>query len=446
MKKLFCLIIFVFVAVNVHAQWLLFYNQTCVHCLETIETIETLDSNLTNKIIKLDLEFPTNFHRYQAEAELRSETNVWPRKIPVLMTDSNIFRGPKIILDFISKPHEFRNETFRKATHPSTNVPLHPAYAGSEISRGEFAYVKSFDSKDDNYNSQNKMKLKMFSVGLLDGINPCAFALMIFVCAALRLAGRRGKTLFLGAIIFVFAVAATYFIFGWGLLHGLRVFMTTSLVRATVYFLISIFTFSAAIIAIINIFKNRIILGVPEKWRRWLQKSFRKNVRTGTGLFIIAAMGIVAASVESVCTGQVYLPALLMLEREHGNTFMALWILFLYNLGFIITLTFVAIGAVLGLKTTQLEKWGAKQMKWANAILSLLFLIFAIMMFVWSFQEFSRFKKSKNISVVACCCKATKKSPLEISEPAYAGWGGTTVPGCVSSENLFLSTPFYFRK
>ena len=139
------------------------------------------------------------------------------------------------------------------------------------------------------------------------------------------------------------------------------------------------------------------VFGVPKKWRRWLQRSFRKNVRIGTGLFIIAAMGIVAASIESVCTGQVYLPALLMLEREQGHTLMALWTLILYNLGFIIPLALVAVGATLGLKTTQLEHWGTKQMKWANGILCLLFLIFSVMLFWWSFQEYSIFKNLKNI-------------------------------------------------
>ncbi len=112
-------------------------------------------------------------------------------------------------------------------------------------------------------------------------------------------------------------------------------------------------------------------------------------------------MGIVAAGIESVCTGQVYLPALLMLEREQGHTLSAFWSLILYNLGFIIPLTLVAIGAVAGLKAAQLERWGKTQLRWANSILFLLFLLFSMFLLFWSVEEFSRYslnkeKKEKN--------------------------------------------------
>ena len=79
-----------------------------------------------------------------------------------------------------------------------------------------------------------------------------------------------------------------------------------------------------------------------------------------------------------------------MLEREQGRTMAAFISLVLYNLGFIIPLVFVAIGAVLGLKAAQLERWGSKQMKWANGILCALFLAFSALLFIWSFQEYSR--------------------------------------------------------
>jgi len=357
MKKLFYFILLL--SINVNASWIFFYSPDCPHCEELLIA---LDNQATNQIVRLNLEYPTNYHRFLLEAESRGETNAWPRKLPVLMTDSLILRGNEKIVAFLSGATNYVNNS-SKENYSSFN------------------------------NSTGKTKLKMFAVGLIDGINPCAFALMIFVCAALRLAGRRNKALFLGAIVFISAVAATYLALGWGLLHGLRASMTTPLVRAIVYATFSVLTLAAAVFALINIYKNHVTAGVPEKWRRWLQRNIRKNVRFGTGLIVIAAMGVVAAAVESVCTGQVYLPALLMLEREQGKTFAAFCSLILYNVGFIIPLALVAIGAVFGLKAAQLERWGTKQMRWANGILCLLFLSFSVLLFWWSFQEYSRIKK-----------------------------------------------------
>ncbi len=380
MKKLFYLIIIF--SFSSHGSWLFFYSPDCPDCEELLIKFE---NKISNKILRLNLESPTNYQRFLLEAEMRGETNAWPRKLPVLMTGSDILRGQKHIFDFFSrdKSNELKNIEQRKKPE-GASVFKRPA---------------------------NRMKLKMFSVGLIDGINPCAFALMIFVCAALRLAGRRNNALLWGSIIFVSAVAVTYLALGWGLLHSLRAFMTTPIVRAIVYAFFSIFTLAAAVFAIINIFKNRTITGVPEKWRRWLQHKIRKNIRFGTGLLVIAAMGVIAAGIESVCTGQVYLPALLMLEREQGRTLSAFWSLILYNFGFIIPLTLVAIGAVSGLKAAQLERWGTKQMRWANGILFVLFVSFSAFLGIWSIKEFKRQRQAKviyieisDINTVAISC------------------------------------------
>ena len=361
MKKLSFLILIL--SINIHASWIYFYSPDCPDCEEMFTRF---GNEITNEILKLNLEYPANYQRFLHEAEFRGETNAWPRKLPVLMTGSNILRGQDKILNFLSA-----GKVFEKKNIVSVSEKL------------PFLLNQSFGTKT-----------KMFLVGLIDGINPCAFALMIFVCAALRLAGRRNRSLMWGSIVFVTAVAVTYLALGWGLLHSLRLFMTTPLVRTIVYALFALFTFAAAVFAIINIVKNRITIGVPEKWRRWLQRSFRKNVRFGTGLFVIAIAGIVAAGVESVCTGQVYLPALLMLEREQGRTMAAFISLLLYNLGFIIPLVIVAVGAVIGLKAAQLERWGTKQMKWANGILCILFLAFSALLFSWSYNEYSRIGRS----------------------------------------------------
>ena len=342
MKKL--LLIILFVCTNIFAEWLLFDSPNCPHCERVLLKLKNVT---TNKVSIFDLGVPENYKMFLTEAEKRGETNAWPGSLPVLMTGGKIIRGEKNVILFLT---------------------------------------------GKNYKNENPIKLKMFVIGLIDGINPCAFALMIFVCAALRLAGRKNKELILGALVFVLAVAGTYLLLGWGLMQGMRAIMSSHKIRFIVYFIFGILTFAAAIISFANIYRAGQLAGVPEKWRRNLQRGIRKKFRFGTGLLIIAAAGVAAAGVESVCTGQVYLPALLMLERQAGNTATAILSLFLYNFGFIIPLFLVAVAAVFGLKAAEFERWGIAQKKWASGILFLLFLFFTVVLFMWSASEYRKMK------------------------------------------------------
>jgi len=340
----------------------IFDSPGCPHCRKVFASLR--DPAITNALVILDLGEPSNYKVFLHEAEQRGETNAWPGHLPVLMTPTTVLRGPDMVVSYLNGNHAVTT-----TVHSATSAGGEPTTGG--IGR------------------------HLFWIGLVDGVNPCAFALMIFVCIALRLAGRKGSDVFIAAAVFATAVGGTYLLFGWGLLVGMRHILLSPLVRAIVYGVSAIACCIGVLFSLAAIVKGGAPAGVPERWRKWLQRGINRNFRLGTGLVVIALAGVVASGVEAVCTGQVYLPALLALERERGASLAALGALLLYNLGFIIPLVAVALGAGLGFRTVQLQNWGATQVRWANTALAIVFIVFAVLLFHWSAEEFDWHRMQK---------------------------------------------------
>src|SRR3989339_79299 len=60
------------------------------------------------------------------------------------------------------------------------------------------------------------------SSALVDSINPCAIAVLLFVLSALIFFGDRKKLLKVG-VAFMIGLFLTYFLFGWGIFYALRI-------------------------------------------------------------------------------------------------------------------------------------------------------------------------------------------------------------------------------
>lgn len=91
-------------------------------------------------------------------------------------------------------------------------------------------------------------KFKKFNIwgvvgaGLIDGINPCAFATIIFFISFLGVAGYKKKELANIGIFFILAVFITYFLLGFGLFNFLFHLQIYDLLSKVLYILIILFT------------------------------------------------------------------------------------------------------------------------------------------------------------------------------------------------------------
>jgi cytochrome c biogenesis protein CcdA len=97
----------------------------------------------------------------------------------------------------------------------------------------------------------------------------------------------------------------------------------------------------------------------------------------GTGL----ACGVVVTLLDSLCTGQVYVPVLALLAKEQHSV-RALILLALYNLAFIAPLVAVF---VLASKTTdafQMAKWSSRNVIPAKIALGVVFALLGVLILI----------------------------------------------------------------
>lgn len=190
--------------------------------------------------------------------------------------------------------------------------------------------------------------LAIIGAGLLDGINPCAFSTIVFFLSFLSLMGFNLRQMVLVGISFTLAVFLTYLGLGLGIFVGLeRLKMFTSFSKY----------FDAAVggIAIILgtgslydyiYFKKKgvsegMLLQLPRSTKNTIHKSIRViRDKKNTGLLKLLSVafctGVLVSLLESVCTGQVYLPILTFILKMKLMWWMAFLFLLLYNAMFIL--------------------------------------------------------------------------------------------------------------
>lgn len=207
--------------------------------------------------------------------------------------------------------------------------------------------------------------LTVASAGLLDGINPCAFATLVFFISYMNLVGRGRKEMLIAGGAFTFAVFLTYFLLGLGTLSFMNYLNQFSGIAKCVYLLAATMTFVLSGLSLYDAVKAKqgktkeIMLQLPHTFKLRIHKVIREQTRSSgviTGAFVI---GFVISALELVCTGQVYLPTLTFVVGIDGMRTHAIAYLLLYNLMFIVPL-FVVFGCIY-YGTTSLQLGGVLQ-------------------------------------------------------------------------------------
>ncbi|NLG84163.1 MAG: hypothetical protein GX493_06070, partial [Firmicutes bacterium] len=212
--------------------------------------------------------------------------------------------------------------------------------------------------------------------GLLDGINPCAFATLIFLLSYLLFVGKARRLVPVG-LGFAAGVFAGYFAIGLGLLELLgrlqafpvlhRVFRLG--LAAALFFLGLAGLRDARLIQ-----KGRTreaVLQLPDGLKRRIHTVIREEMKGRVAIGGSMIMGILVAFFEFPCTGQVYFPVVALL-REGGEAWStALGYLLLYNLLFIAPLFVLIFLLRLGTNSTHLAEMARRQAASVRLLLAL---------------------------------------------------------------------------
>ncbi len=225
--------------------------------------------------------------------------------------------------------------------------------------------------------------LTVLGAGLIDGLNPCAFATLIFFISYLTLAGRRGREVLLVGLAFTGGVFLAYLAVGLGLSKVLGAFDFLARIGRWVYIITAILCGALAVISFLDYLKARrrqteeMTLSLPKALRQRINAVIRTSQGASAYMPVAFVTGVVVSLIELACTGQVYLPTIIFVLSVPELRAQALLYLVLYNLFFVAPLIVVFVLAYYGTTAAQLTKFIRTHAATIKLGTALLFLVLA---------------------------------------------------------------------
>src|SRR6056297_1139594 len=205
---------------------------------------------------------------------------------------------------------------------------------------------------------------------VIDSINPCAFAVLIFLIVYLLALKDKQKMLQIG-LIYIFMVFAVYFAAGLGLLS----FVQSVQITHYLYYFASVLAVVLGLINIVDaiwIKSDKPFLAIPESKKPLIEKYIKK-----ASLPSAVILGILVAAFELPCTGGVYLAILSLLADKH-NLAVGVFYLFIYNLIFILPLLLILLAARAGLDPRKMENLRKERKALMRAFIGFLLLALGV--------------------------------------------------------------------
>lgn len=335
----------------------------CSHC-DTFEgtTLPAAASRAgaTVELVKVDILSASGYERCRARlAEFGQEFRIFP----VLVIGNNAYQGNSAIEENLALELEYfaRTGSYR------------PRIARIETARGEPGMRPGV--------------LPVLLAGLVDGINPCAFATLLFFLSFLSLGGAgRGRIAGIG-LLFAAGVFSAYLLLGLGLFNLLRSGIRIAGFRLALRIVVTALTAAFCLLSLRDIVLLRrgkpsdMEWGLPAGFRRGIHQAVRRGTRSAVLPVGVFATGLVVAVLELACTGQVYFPTLsYMVQTSSGR--LGLGSLLLYNLAFILPLLGVLALILLGVRQERIRAFFERRVALAKALLALTFAGLAVLVWI----------------------------------------------------------------
>ncbi len=183
--------------------------------------------------------------------------------------------------------------------------------------------------------------------GFIDGINPCAFATLIFLVSYLTMTGRKKREILKVGLGFTGAVFITYFLIGLGIISFIQRFSFTPILSKVIYLLASVFALTMGSLSFYDFLMwkrgkaEEMKLQLPKSLKKLIHKTVRRVDFSKYHLLGAVFLGGTISVFEFTCTGQVYLPTIIFVMSISPLRGDALSYLLLYNLAFIVPLVLV---------------------------------------------------------------------------------------------------------
>jgi cytochrome c biogenesis protein CcdA len=318
-----------------------FFNRNCAECLKTIPYIEEYQGTHPGVVIHyIDIrESDDNLALFQA---FRDYYGIGFVPVPTVFIGNETLSGYDAITEGLTDAVNGSS-----VVNPDDEMP-----SGGEISSSTLTVPV------------------IIMAALADGINPCAFAVLIFLMLSLISLKSRKKMLIVGSV-FIFAVFLFYFLSGLGIFTVIQ----SAGISRMISFVAAAIAIVAGIVSILSVIggeQGPALLSIPEGGKGIIEPYIKK-----ASIPAAFTAGILVGMFELPCTGGIYL-AILSLLSNRMSVMDGIPYLLLYNLFFILPLVIILGVFVIGFPVERLEQWQTGSRRGVRVIMGMVMILLGI--------------------------------------------------------------------
>ena len=232
----------------------------------------------------------------------------------------------------------------------------------------------------------------IIGAGLVDGVNPCAFAVIVFFISFLTVYKYTRREILVVGSAYCVAVFVAYVLIGLGLFQflyamrgfywAIKGFYVLSALLCLIFFILSLYDF---IVYQKTKKSEKMLLQLTQNQKVRIHKImgfFLRQKQESLWRLMLAALavGFIVSLLEAVCTGQVYVPTVVLIMQDPAFRMKAMAYLLIYNLMFVVPLIAVFVLALAGCESKGFNDFLKKHLGLTKILLCLVFLgLFALL-------------------------------------------------------------------
>ncbi len=373
----------------------IYYNEACSMCSMYIkqELIPELERLGIQNIIKKDY---VNEKQNRIDLNnLNKEFNIPPTLQGHFMVfiDNKIILGghvPKhIISDLLTKDAEFEKILVLQDEMSGAESYFAWSFKGDAQEYGINTpieeYIKWFNENKDSLKSPETSYQSLWSAGtmlplivstgFLDGINPCAFAVLLFFIAFLYTIHKTKASIWKMGVTYIFAIFLAYFLIGIGLMKAL-IFTGAPHLMAMIAAYLVIFL---GLVHVYNFYfpKKKINWGIPSFSKKYIKHWMYRATIPAT--FVV---GFLVGLCTFPCSGGMYVAVVGLLATK-ATYLQGLTYLVIYNIFFVMPLIIMLLFASSKRMTEKISKWERSESRLIKLISGLVMIALGIIILVW---------------------------------------------------------------
>jgi cytochrome c biogenesis protein CcdA/thiol-disulfide isomerase/thioredoxin len=349
-----------------------FYRTDCPHCQAIAPTIDALAR-----------QYPT-LHVYRIETTNDANYSLFVQKflpaynltidsVPTIFIGKKAFQGGEEAMPAVQA--EVARAIQNGATGPGDQIMGHVVPTPTPKPTTHTSNSTGNSTTTDDGNAEGSFPLPLFiTTGLISGVNPCVFSVLIFLMGTIALTGSRSRALAIG-VTYIATVFVVFFLSALAVVQFVRIIGASNL--ALTKTAIGIFLLVVGIVSIKDFFWYG-------RWFSFKIPTFTKHSISTlgkTGSFIaIIGLGCIATIAALPCTigpftyfSTTYLTGMPTMQNNFYTA--------LFSLAFVLPmiLVFVAIYAI-KVSTDRAEEWRMKSARYMRLIAGLLMVSFGLLL------------------------------------------------------------------